>query len=53
MKARHLTRPKLGTLASGLLLAAAVAPGPAQSQQPPPNILVIMGDDIGYLNVSA
>jgi len=28
-------------------------PAPAQQQQPKPNILVIMGDDIGYWNISA
>ena len=37
----------LAPLASGL---AAVAP--ASAQQPKPNILVIMADDIGYLNIS-
>jgi arylsulfatase A-like enzyme len=37
------------------VLAAAVAlgAGPAAAQQPKPNILVIMGDDIGYWNISA
>src|SRR5262245_40899595 len=42
-----------------ILLAAfptvpiASAPASAQQQQPKPNILVIMGDDIGYWNISA
>src|SRR5262249_42658890 len=30
-----------------------VAPAAAQQQQQKPNILVIMGDDIGYWNISA
>ena len=36
-----------------LLASAMVAPASAQPQQPKPNILVIMGDDIGYWNISA
>jgi arylsulfatase len=41
-----------------LLLAPIVAVtmmtgAPASAQQPKPNILVIMGDDIGYWNISA
>jgi invasion protein IalB len=36
------------------LTVAMVAAVPASAQQPQkPNILVIMGDDIGYWNVSA
>ena len=39
----------LGVLASLVSLTAA----PASAQQLKPNILVIMGDDIGYWNISA
>src|SRR6202045_4003320 len=35
------------------LAFAPVAPAPASAQQQKPNILVIMGDDIGYWNISA
>src|SRR5712691_9160810 len=54
MKVRHLTWPRLCAFAAGLLLAA--VPGlisPAQAQVPAqkPNILVIMGDDIGWSNI--
>jgi len=34
------------------VLAVMLSPLAAGAQQPPPNILVIMGDDIGYWNVS-
>ena len=34
-------------------VALAVLPPAAVAQQQPPNILVIMGDDIGYWNISA
>jgi hypothetical protein len=38
----------------GLTAAAFTAGTPAMAQQPQrPNILVIMGDDIGYRNISA
>jgi hypothetical protein len=40
----------LGLLAS---LVFAMAPDIASAQQQKPNILVIMGDDIGYWNISA
>jgi arylsulfatase A-like enzyme len=50
MRARHLTWPRLGGLAVGLLLAFA-APSPGQAQQQKPNILVIMGDDVGWSNI--
>ena len=50
MGARHLKWPWLGALAAGLLLAVAV-PGPGQAQQQKPNIIVIMGDDIGWSNI--
>ena len=35
------------------LAAVVVAGAPAAAQQQKPNILVIMGDDIGYWNISA
>ena len=41
----------LGLLASSV--AAMVTAAPASAQQQKPNILVIMGDDIGYWNISA
>ncbi len=45
---------RLGGFAVGLFLAASPALiSPAQAQQQKPNILVIMGDDIGYWNISA
>src|SRR5437660_9951382 len=34
-------------------LAGILSPPAAVAQQQPPNILVIMGDDIGYWNISA
>ena len=40
----------LGVLAS--LVSLTSAPASAQQQQQKPNILVIMGDDIGYWNIS-
>ena len=45
-----------GTLVAGSLLVAAMAvAGPAQAQAPArkPNILVIMGDDVGWFNIGA
>jgi arylsulfatase A-like enzyme len=45
---------RLGALAAGLLLLASPAlVGPAQAQAPKPNIVVIMGDDIGMWNIGA
>ena len=41
----------LGVLAS--LAAMVVAPASGQQQPQKPNILVIMGDDIGHWNISA
>ncbi len=35
------------------MLASILSPPAAVAQQQPPNILVIMGDDIGYWNISA
>src|SRR5215831_353362 len=44
----------LGGLAVGLCLAAApVLISAAQAQQQKPNILVIMGDDVGWFNIGA
>jgi hypothetical protein len=40
--------PSLGLLA--VVASLIVAAAPASAQQPKPNILVIMGDDIGYWN---
>jgi arylsulfatase A-like enzyme len=53
MKARHLRRVRLGAMAAGFLLAASALLGPAQAQAPAakPNILFIMGDDIGWMQV--
>ena len=42
----------LGLLESFIATAAIVTPASAQQPQKP-NILVIMGDDIGYWNISA
>ncbi len=44
--------PLPGALAGGLLLAAMAGLSPAQAQQKP-NIVVIMGDDIGWFNIGA
>jgi arylsulfatase len=41
----------LGLLASSVTVMVTAAPTSAQQQKP--NILVIMGDDIGYWNISA
>jgi hypothetical protein len=41
----------LGLLASSVAVMVTAAPTSAQQQKP--NILVIMGDDIGYWNISA
>ncbi|MGA8625542.1 MAG: arylsulfatase, partial [Pseudolabrys sp.] len=40
----------LALLASALVIGA---PASAQQQAQKPNVLVIMGDDIGYWNISA
>ena len=51
MKVRHLTWPRLGAFAAGLLLAAApvlVSSAQAQAQQTKPNIMLIVADDLGY-----
>ena len=53
MKQRHLGWVRLGALAAGFLLAASTFLGPAHAQAPAakPNILFIMGDDIGWMRV--
>ena len=51
MKVRHLTWPRLGALAAGLLLAAVpwlVSPAQAQAPAQKPNIMLIVADDLGY-----
>jgi arylsulfatase A-like enzyme len=58
MKVRHLTWPRLGAFAAGFLLAASpglVSPALAQAPAPTqkPNIIVIMGDDVGWFNIGA
>ncbi len=49
---RNLKRVFLGMLATFAITTAIVAPASAQQPQKP-NVLVIMGDDIGYWNISA
>ena len=55
MKPRQLKWPGLGALAAGSLLAAAAVISPAQAQAPTqkPNIVFIMGDDVGWFNIGA
>src|SRR5262249_55351103 len=43
----------LGLLAAFAALMAASIPALAQQRQRPPNILVIMGDDVGWFNIGA
>jgi arylsulfatase len=43
----------IGLAASATFVALMAASAPAAAQQPKPNILVIMADDIGYWNISA
>src|SRR5215813_9281957 len=43
----------LGLLASFAVLATANLPAAAQQQQRKPNILVVMGDDVGWFNIGA
>jgi sulfatase-like protein len=54
MKARHLSWARLGAMAAGLLLTVAALLRPAHAQAPAakPNILFIMGDDIGWMQPS-
>ena len=42
---------RLGALAFGLAVAALAEPASAQDKKP--NILVIMGDDVGWFNIGA
>jgi arylsulfatase len=42
-----------GLLATTVALTAATTQTQAQQQQRPPNILVIMGDDVGWFNIGA
>jgi hypothetical protein len=51
MTARHLRWVRLGAMAAGFLLAASALLSRAQAQAPAakPNILFIMGDDIGFM----
>jgi arylsulfatase len=57
----HMTNPGMkwahrGVIAGGVLLTSALTlAGPAAAQVPPkqPNILVIMGDDVGWFNIGA
>src|SRR5262245_16518884 len=53
-RAMRMTRTFcLGLLASLVAVTAASVPAAAQQQQRPPNILVIMGDDVGWFNIGA
>src|SRR5437016_2764288 len=54
MKQRHLGWVRLGAMAGGFLLAVAAVLSPASAQVPAakPNILFIMGDDIGSMQPS-
>ena len=55
MKPRHFRWSRLGALAAGFLLAASALLSPAQAQAPAakPNIMFIMADDIGWMQVQA
>ncbi len=46
-------RGALGLFALAAITTAAIAPAAAQQQQQKPNIIVIMGDDIGWFNIGA
>src|SRR5882757_4678109 len=54
-RTRRPSRRTLGVAAAGMLTVAAAASSPAQAQAPAkkPNIVVIMGDDIGMWNIGA
>jgi len=54
MKARHLGWIRLGAMVAGFMLAAAALLGPAAAQAPAakPNIMFIIGDDIGWMQPS-
>ncbi len=51
--ALNITRVVAAITAVMLLIVAPAIIGPAQAQERKPNILVIMGDDIGWFNVGA
>jgi len=53
MKQRHLRWARLGAIAAGfsVAVAACLSPGWAQTPAQKPNILFIMGDDIGWMQV--
>src|SRR4029077_11601928 len=56
MTLRHPTRPRFPALAAGFLLAAALTvslAAQARADAKKPNIVVIMGDDIGMWNIGA
>ena len=56
MRIGRVQWPTLGALAAGLMLGAVaglVSPAHAQPQARKPNILVIMGDDVGWFNIGA
>jgi arylsulfatase len=55
MAMRSALKQASGAIAGGLLLAGtALTAMPAQAQAPAkPNILVIMGDDVGWFNIGA
>ena len=53
MKSLSTTLQSLAAGVAMAALAATMAPASASAQENKPNILVIMGDDIGYWNISA
>jgi arylsulfatase len=56
MTNRGMMWAQLGVIAGGLLLTSALtgaSPAAAQAPAKPPNILVIMGDDVGWFNIGA
>ena len=53
MKSLSTTLKSLAAGVAMAALAATMAPASASAQEKKPNILVIMGDDIGYWNISA
>jgi arylsulfatase A-like enzyme len=53
MTHKSLSRLFAGAAVGALMTVAAAQFEPAQAQQPKPNILVMMGDDIGWFNIGA
>jgi arylsulfatase A-like enzyme len=49
----HWLPAAVGTVLSCAALVAAIVASPAAAQQKKPNILVIMGDDVGWFNIGA